>query len=289
MTDMTITNQTNNDYTFGPYHLPAGAGTSQVTIDTTTNASLYLTDDAFADIINALYGANPQAITVSNPPTPFPRVTGVPQLLHGDGTPEAVVFAPSGSLFMRRDNLLGFLLYGKSTGPSLSTGWKPFAALTAPEPGTTLPSSPSDGQQAILVDSTSAPTYVWVFQYSATASKWLFIGGTPALTNTSGTVAYTGSWQEAAYFAVPRAGTYYVQINSGNTDASSNVGNQAGVSKAGATPSKIITWLSEFIPSTGDIVSGFAATNHASIMVNHGNTSVHFSNVAGLVIPVWVT
>jgi hypothetical protein len=54
MADMQITNQTNNSYTFGPYVLPAGIGQT-VTIDTTTNASLYLTNDAFADIVNALY------------------------------------------------------------------------------------------------------------------------------------------------------------------------------------------------------------------------------------------
>src|SRR6476646_12302250 len=104
MPDMTITNQTNNQYAFGPYVLNAGAGTATVTIDTTTNASLYLTDDHFADIVNALYVASPQLITVTNQPTPFPRVTGVPEILHGDGSPEGVVFAPSGSAFMRRDN-----------------------------------------------------------------------------------------------------------------------------------------------------------------------------------------
>ena len=119
MADMTITNTTARDYTFGPYHLPAGSG-QQITIDTTTNASLYLIDDAFADIINQLYALG--YITVSNQPTPFPRVTGVPQILHGDGNPEGIVFAPQGSAFMRRDNSgSGNALYAKTTGLTLST------------------------------------------------------------------------------------------------------------------------------------------------------------------------
>jgi hypothetical protein len=99
MADMTITNQTVRDYTFGPYHLPAGSG-QQITIDTTTSASLYLIDDAVADIVNQLYALG--YITVSNQPTPFPRVTGVPAILHGDGNPEGIVFAPQASSSPRR-------------------------------------------------------------------------------------------------------------------------------------------------------------------------------------------
>lgn len=46
---------------------------------------------------------------------------------------------------------------------------------------TTLPGSPVDGQEAILVDSVTNPTYVWRLRYnagSASAYKWEFIGGT---------------------------------------------------------------------------------------------------------------
>lgn len=39
MTDMTVTNQTTNDYWFGPLHLVAGVGQTLV-VDITTNASL---------------------------------------------------------------------------------------------------------------------------------------------------------------------------------------------------------------------------------------------------------
>lgn len=124
MTDMTVTNQTTNDYWFGPLHLVAGVGQTLV-VDITTNASLYLTNDAVADALNNLYNAG--KITVASPPVPFPRPTGVPQLLHGDGSPEGAVFAGQGSAYMRRDNTgAANALYTKTTGVTFSTGWEPF-------------------------------------------------------------------------------------------------------------------------------------------------------------------
>jgi hypothetical protein len=81
--------------------------------------------DAVADALNNLY--NTGKITVTSPPVPFPRPTGVPQLLHGDGSPEGAVFAGQGSAFMRRDNTgAANALYAKTTGASLSTGWEVF-------------------------------------------------------------------------------------------------------------------------------------------------------------------
>jgi hypothetical protein len=46
-----------------------------------------------------------------------------------------------------------------------------------PSMSTTLPGSPVNDQQAVLVDSTSLPTYAWLLQWNATAAKWFFIGG----------------------------------------------------------------------------------------------------------------
>lgn len=97
---MLITNQTNSDYWFGPLHLPAGVN-QQITVDDTSATSLYLTSDAVADAINNLATAG--KITVTNEAQPFPRPTGVPSLLHGDGVPEGLVYAPQGSMYARRD------------------------------------------------------------------------------------------------------------------------------------------------------------------------------------------
>ena len=126
MTDMTVTNQTDDDYWFGPMHLVGGSGQTLV-VDITTNASLYLTNDAVADALNNVYSAG--FITVSNPPVPFPRPTGTPQLLHGSGSPDGGVYAAQGSAYMRRDNTgAGNALYAKTTGVSISTGWEAFGS-----------------------------------------------------------------------------------------------------------------------------------------------------------------
>lgn len=115
---MTVTNTTTQDYWFGPLHLPA-SGT--LLVDDTSETSLYLTDDTVADAINNLYAS--LKITVSGQASPFPRPTGMPQVLHGDGSPEGLHFAPQGSLFMRRDGADTWHLYVKTTAVRVNTGW----------------------------------------------------------------------------------------------------------------------------------------------------------------------
>lgn len=114
---MVITNQTSQDYWFGPLHLAAGVG-SQLTVEDVHETSLYLADDEVADAINYLY-ANLK-ITVSSQAQPFPRPTGKPDLLHGDGSPEGLVFASEGTLYVRRDLPK---VYQKSTMVHVNTGW----------------------------------------------------------------------------------------------------------------------------------------------------------------------
>lgn len=117
---MLVTNQTTQDYWFGPLHLPAGVG-QQLTVDDTTATSLYLMDDAVADAINHLYASG--KITVSSAAAPFPRPTGMPSVLHGDGSPEGLVYAPQGSVYLRRDGADAWHLYVKTTAVTLNTGW----------------------------------------------------------------------------------------------------------------------------------------------------------------------
>lgn len=115
---MNVTNLTSQDYWFGPLHLPASGS---LTVDDTSETSLYLTDDTVADALNNLYNAG--LVSVTGAASPFPRPTGMPQVLHGDGSPEGVHYAPQGSLFMRRDGADGRHLYVKSTAVTISTGW----------------------------------------------------------------------------------------------------------------------------------------------------------------------
>ena len=100
--------------------------------------------------------------------------------------------------------------------PSVATA----ATATTIAPATTLPASPTDGQQAILVDSTSAPTYAWLFQYLLAASEWIFLGGSPASsadnTNTARSLSTNGSYQDFTgqpTFTIPRAGKYVVRVD----------------------------------------------------------------------------
>jgi microcystin-dependent protein len=129
---MLVTNLTGNDYWFGPLHLPGGDG-QQITIDDTSETSLYLTNDTVADAINNLYHA--AKITVTDEAQPFPRPTGTPTLIHGDGSPEGLVYAPQGSMYMRRDGTLtnGGVLYLKTTGITINTGWLDLATASGAE------------------------------------------------------------------------------------------------------------------------------------------------------------
>lgn len=145
---MLVTNQTPQDYWFGPLHLPAGVG-QQITVDDTSATSLYLTDDQVADAINNLY--NSGKISVSSAASPFPRPTGVPQLLHGDGSPEGLIFAPQGSLYMRRDAGGASGLYVKTTGVTLDTGWQSYTTAQVTGGFTTLyDSGPLTSAQATI-------------------------------------------------------------------------------------------------------------------------------------------
>jgi hypothetical protein len=114
---MLVTNQTTQDYYFGPLHLAGGVGQT-LTVDDTTATSLYLADDGVADALNDLYNAG--KITVSSQALPFPRPTGVPEILHGTGSPEGLVYANQGSIYLRRDT---GTLYKKTTGRTFNAGW----------------------------------------------------------------------------------------------------------------------------------------------------------------------
>ncbi len=115
---MLVTNQTTQDYWFGPLHLSAGVGQT-LTVDDTSATSLYLTDDSVADAINTLYAS--AKITVTGAALPFPRATGWPEVLHGDGSPEGLLYAAQGSLYLRRDKMF---MYQKSSGLHFNNGWQ---------------------------------------------------------------------------------------------------------------------------------------------------------------------
>jgi hypothetical protein len=115
-----------------------------------------------------------------------------------------------------------------------------------PNYATTLPASPSDGQQAILVDSTTNPTYIWQFRYNAGSSsayKWEFVGGAPKVVQNQNTESTTtgGAWVDVTtagpLFVVPRAGDYYVSFASDIYSSVNQGGCNVGICVALAAPS----------------------------------------------------
>lgn len=86
-----------------------------------------------------------------------------------------------------------------------------------PTYGTTLPASPYNGQQAILVDSLTNPSYQWYLRYNTGSSspyKWELVGGPPlyALGVGSGETSST-TWIDmpaGPLMTLPRAGEYLI-------------------------------------------------------------------------------
>jgi hypothetical protein len=103
------------------------------------------------------------------------------------------------------------------------------SALAKVAYGTNLPGSPGDGQEAILVDDITNPTYQWRFRYNAgsiSAYKWEFIGGSVA---SLAVEANTGINITTLYptftdlgnvpgFVAPRAGEYNVLFSANCTN-----------------------------------------------------------------------
>jgi microcystin-dependent protein len=225
---MLVTNQTTSDYWFGPLHLPGGVGQT-LTVDDTSSTSLYLLDDAVADAINNLYASG--KITVSSAADPFPRPTGVPALLHGDGSPEGKVFAPQGSVYMRRDGGLtnGGVIYLKTTGVTIDTGW--IDLQTAAGTTAALPTGSIQGFAG-----TSAP------------SGWLICDGT-AISRTTysvlwGVIGTTyGAGDGSTTFNLPDLrGRVPVGYSSGGAAEVNTLGNNDGVAANLRTISHHHTW-----------------------------------------------
>jgi hypothetical protein len=87
---------------------------------------------------------------------------------------------------------------------------------------TTLPGGPTDGQEAILVDSTTAPTYQWRFRWnnsSVNTDKWELVGGVPAVVEiataeTTTSASYVDLATAGPSFTVPKGGVYEISLGS---------------------------------------------------------------------------
>jgi len=108
------------------------------------------------------------------------------------------------------------------------TQW-PMPPTSRPSYATTLPANPYDGQEAILVDSLSNPSYQWRFRYNAastSAYKWEFIGGSPWMIlplsyTPAGANAHYDDMAAGSILTLPRAGDYILSTGAG-LNANSN-------------------------------------------------------------------
>jgi len=98
----------------------------------------------------------------------------------------------------------------------------------APGYSTSLPGSPADAQEHILVDSTSAPTYAWRLRFNSALAKWEFIGGRSKVSevatseNTSSTT-YAALATAGPSIVIPVAGDYIVETGAMVLAASTNI------------------------------------------------------------------
>lgn len=141
------------------------------------------------------------------------------------GAPNAPIAGAGYVYFNYTSNLYRLLVFYEAVGSGAGRvfmrqlyngAWSGWTQQTSPAPyATTLPASPVDGQEVILVDSTSAPTYWWRMRYNLAVSgdKWEYVGGVPArvIYLTQESLGSSTVWQDSptvVKFIVPRLGTY---------------------------------------------------------------------------------
>lgn len=217
---MLVTNQTTQDYWFGPLHLTGGVGET-LTVDDTTETSLYLTDDSVADAINNLSASG--MIIVTDYALPFPRPTGMPQVLHGDGSPEGLTYAPQGSMFLRRDGGDAWHLYVKTTAVTVNTGWVAlpgqefdYAQITANPSGITATTEATSQAvmtgNAVYYDGSRVKVSFFLPKLSSSASQTvtfvIYRDTTIVGQIFGGTVNTTLQSHEFEVFDTPTAGTH---------------------------------------------------------------------------------
>jgi hypothetical protein len=116
-------------------------------------------------------------------------------------------------------------------------------ASTASSIGIALPASPVDGQEFVLVDSLTAPTYAWTFKYVAgitDAYKWVFIGGSSLVNSVPGVDSTTSTTYTnlglGPVVTFPRAGIYELEYGTAFYQSGNGAQAMMAPSYNGGTP-----------------------------------------------------
>jgi hypothetical protein len=112
-------------------------------------------------------------------------------------------------------NGIAYICVTPTTAAPVAWPGGPPAVPAYPRPGygVTLPATPVDAQEYILVDSLTNPSYQWHFRYNAastSAYKWEFVGGVPYVYPMTTIASWTAinQWVILVGWPVPRAGDY---------------------------------------------------------------------------------
>lgn len=226
------------------------------TIVTTTINNGDVTD---ADIINANFTSTKTAVNgnlsdenlASNAALAISKLAGYP----ADGT----------------KSLLGDGTWG-SVGAGASIGY-----------AVGLPASPTSGQEYILVDSVTLPTYQWRFRYNSGSSntdKWEFIGGSPL--NAQGTMSnLTNAYTTIASVTAPRSGVYLVRgfvyasnsASAPDPDIRSN-GVALLTLNYGSNTARALNYEKAVTISNGWVIDVRAKANGSDLTNAHGSVSI---------------
>ena len=177
----------------------------------------------------------------TTPPDPFPIIvppSGAELAYEGDYVPATQY--QDGDVVVK-DGIAYICVGGPTTVAPDPAPWGA-AALTKTNYGTSLPSSPVDGQEAILVDSLTNPTYQWRFRYNAGSTspyKWEYIGGKAKIFEDGGlSSSAAGTWQDipGMTFTLPRAGDWILEFGADMYAGTAGAYGKIAPSKAGAAP-----------------------------------------------------
>jgi hypothetical protein len=153
--------------------------------------------------------------------------------------------------------------------------------------GTSLPASPTDGQEAILVDSLTAATYQWRFRYNAAraTNRWEFIGGPPvgafvatrearaASPTTYGDLPTVGP-----QVTIPVAGIYEVEVGCLFDLFAGSAGYMSY--QIGATPAADVDAATQIIAGTANEGAACFASKRQTLPVGALVTKYRFDNIA---------
>jgi len=137
--------------------------------------------------------------------------------------------------------------------------------------GTSLPTAPTDGQEAVLVDSVTNPSYQWRFRYNAGSSstyKWEFVGGVPYIVfpaqfQPSTTGQYLADTAPGSTLTIPRAGVYILETEAGIGAPGTNSGQYLGFDATNRVGQYVATGTegSIFYRHVPTLTAGQALTN----------------------------